>query len=186
MPPATMYNSAMFQRLLVVVTCLAAAAGCSRTRDLTKDIKLVDVRSGWLAAESPDGQNKIVPSVSITIQNVSNEPIDGVQINAIFRRVGEQEVWGEHFTQGVGRAGLGAGAKAKALVLRSPLGYTSPQTRGEMLRNREFVDTFVRVFGKHGSRTWVKIGEFQIDRQLLTTAGQSPSDAQPAAITPAQ
>jgi hypothetical protein len=26
----------------------------------------------------------------------------------------------------------------------------------------------VQVFGKHGSRTWVKMGEYQIDRQLLT------------------
>lgn len=182
-----MYNSRMFQRLLVVVTCLLAAAGCTRNRDLTTDIKLVDVRSGWLAAEAAGGQNKIIPSIAVTIHNVSNEPIEGVQINAIFRRVGEQEVWGEHFTQGIGRPGLAAGAKAKPLVLRSPLGYTSDQARDEMLRNRQFVDTFVRVFGKHGSRTWVQIGEFQIDRQLLTTAVQSPSsEVQPATAMPAQ
>lgn len=181
-----MYNSLMFQRLLAVVACLVLMTGCARSRDLTKDIKLVDVRSGWLAAESADGQDKIVSSLSITIQNVSNEPIDGVQINAIFRRVGEQKVWGEHYVQGVGRVALAAGAKSKPLVLRSPLGYTSPQTRDQMLRNREFVDTFVRVFGKHGSRTWVKLGEFPIGRQLLTTAAKSTIDVQPASGAPAQ
>ena len=37
-----------------------------------------------------------------------------------------------------------------------------------MLQNREFVDAKVDVFGKHGSRTWVKMGEFTIERQLLT------------------
>jgi len=26
----------------------------------------------------------------------------------------------------------------------------------------------VEIFGKHGSRTWQKLGEYQIDRQLLT------------------
>jgi hypothetical protein len=26
----------------------------------------------------------------------------------------------------------------------------------------------VNVFGKHGSRTWIKMGEFPVDRQLLT------------------
>jgi hypothetical protein len=36
-----------------------------------------------------------------------------------------------------------------------------------MLQNREFVDAKVDVFGKHGSRTWVKMGEFQVDRQLV-------------------
>jgi hypothetical protein len=30
------------------------------------------------------------------------------------------------------------------------------------------VDAKVEIFGKQGSRTWVKIGEYQIDRQLLT------------------
>jgi hypothetical protein len=37
-----------------------------------------------------------------------------------------------------------------------------------MLQNREFIDAKVEIFGKHGSRFWVKLGEFKIDRQLLT------------------
>ena len=38
----------------------------------------------------------------------------------------------------------------------------------QMLRNAEFVDARVDIFAKHGSHTWVKIGEYNIDRQLLT------------------
>ena len=34
--------------------------------------------------------------------------------------------------------------------------------------NRLFIDAKVEVFGKHGSATWVKLGDFRIDRQLLT------------------
>jgi hypothetical protein len=37
-----------------------------------------------------------------------------------------------------------------------------------MLQNKEFVDARVEIFGKHGSRNWVKMGEYPIDRQLLT------------------
>jgi hypothetical protein len=36
-----------------------------------------------------------------------------------------------------------------------------------MLQNREFVDAKVNVFGKHGSRTWIKMGEYTVERQLL-------------------
>jgi hypothetical protein len=54
------------------------------------------------------------------------------------------------------------------LVLRSTLGYTSSQSRSQMLQNREFVDAKVNVFGKHGSRTWIKMGEYTVDRHLLT------------------
>ncbi len=37
-----------------------------------------------------------------------------------------------------------------------------------MLQNKQFVDAKVEIFGKHGSRTWQKLGEYKIDRQLLT------------------
>jgi hypothetical protein len=37
-----------------------------------------------------------------------------------------------------------------------------------MLQNREFVDANVTILGKHGRRTWTKMAEYQIDRQLLT------------------
>lgn len=172
----------MALRLFVALTCLLAVAGCTRNRDLTTDIKLVDVQSGWLSAVAEDGRNKIVPSVSVKIQNVSNEPISGVQLNAIFRRVGETEVWGEHFIQGIERtAPLDAGVTGKALVLRSTLGYTGDESREKMLGNREFVDTFVRVFGKHGSRTWVQLGEFQIERRLLSESTRVPTPVSPNA-----
>jgi hypothetical protein len=37
-----------------------------------------------------------------------------------------------------------------------------------MLKHREFVDAKVELFAKQGRRTWVKIGEYPIARQLLT------------------
>jgi hypothetical protein len=38
----------------------------------------------------------------------------------------------------------------------------------QMLQNREFVDAKVEIYGRQGSRNLVKMGEYQIDRQLLT------------------
>jgi hypothetical protein len=60
------------------------------------------------------------------------------------------------------------GQTGEELVLRSERGYLGPQSRIEMLQNREFVDARVEIFGKHGSRHWVKIGDYTIDRHLLT------------------
>jgi hypothetical protein len=99
---------------------------------------------------------------------VSDRDIASVQLNAVFKRVGEEQAWGEHFIRAIDTEGLQAGATQSAIVLRSTLGYTGSQSRIQMLQNRDFVDARVEVFGKHGSRTWVKMGEFPIDRQLLT------------------
>jgi len=157
----------MLNRLALCLMVALLVAGCG-SREVEKDLSITDIHTGWYDAGIVDGQNKLVPSISLKLRNVSAEPIARVQINAVFRRVGEPEEWDAHFVRGIGPDGLAPGATGEALVLRSDRGYLGPQTRLQMLQNREFVDARVEVFGKHGSRNWVKIGEYVIDRQLLT------------------
>jgi hypothetical protein len=158
----------MVQRLTLCCVVLLIVAGC-RAREVEHDIALSDVQTGWYDAGIVNGMNKLVPTVTLSLENVSSEPIARVQLNAIFRRVGEDEVWDEHFTRGIGPDGLEPGASTEPLVVRSDHGYTgTDQTRQQMLQNSRFVDARVEIFGKHGRRQWVKIGEYPIDRQLLT------------------
>ena len=164
---AAVYNSAMLKPLTFSLLAVVLVAGC-RAREVEKDLAITDVRSGWYDAGLVDGQNKLVPSITLKLQNVSSEPISRVQLNAVFRRVGEPEEWDAHFVRGIGPEELAPGATGGDLVLRSERGYLGPQSRLRMLQNREFVDARVEIFGKHGSRNWVKMGEYTIDRQLLT------------------
>ena len=164
----TVYNPRMTARLALSLVAAILVAGCN-TREVENDLRVTDVRTGWYDAGIVEGgMNKLVPSVSFTLTNISETAIARVQVNAVFRRVGEQESWGEHFINAINRDGLAAGATGSPIVLRSTLGYTGTQPRLEMLQNREFVDAKVEIYGKHGSRTWVLMGEYQIDRQLLT------------------
>jgi hypothetical protein len=162
-----MYNSAMRTRLTACLLVVLLAAGC-RAREVEKDLAITDVHTGWYDAGIVGGQNKLVPSISLKLQNKSPELISRVQINAVFKRMGEDKEWDAHFVRGIGPDGLAPGAKGSELVLRSERGYTGQQSRLQMLQNREFIDAKVEIFGKHGSRFWVKLGEFKIDRQLLT------------------
>ena len=162
-----MYNSPMLTRLTICLGIVLLAAGC-RSREVEKDLVITDIHSGWYDVGVVNGQNKLVPSITLRLQNVSAEPISRVQINAVFRRQGESEEWDAHFVRGIGPDGLAPGAKGDELVLRSERGYTGSQSRLQMLQNKEFVDARVEIFGKHGSRNWVKIGDYKIDRQLLT------------------
>ena len=157
----------MLTRLIVCLGILFVMAGC-RSREVEKDLTITDIHTGWYDAGVVNGQNKLVPSITLRLQNVSSEPISRVQINAVFRRVGEPEEWDAHFVRGIGPDGLAPGAKGEELVLRSERGYTGQQSRLQMLQNKEFVDARVEIFGKHGSRNCVKIGDYTIDRQLLT------------------
>ena len=159
----------MAKRLLLYLCAVVLVTGCSRNREIEKELQIVDVRTGWYDAGIVEGdKNKLVPSISLKIKNNAAEPIAGVQVNAIFRRVGEQEAWGEHFVTAINRDGLPGGATGRPIVLRSNLGYTGSESRLTMLQNSQFIDARVEIFGKQGSRTWVKLGEFQIERKLLT------------------
>ncbi len=149
--------------LSVVVSGLSC-----RSVDPTTLLESLEVVTGWYDAGIENGKNKLVPSISLKLRNKSSQPVRSVQVNAIFRRVGEAEMWGEHFGWAVGREPLQPGRTTPDLVLRSALGYTSEESRMKMLQNREFVDAKVEIFLRQGSQVWAKLAEFLIERQLLT------------------
>ena len=155
-------------RLLALVLVAATVAGCNSVKPV-EVLEPVDVTTGWYdAGILEDGKNKLVPSVSLKLRNKSAEAIDGVQINAIFRRVNEQEMWGEHYGWAVQRDQLAPGQATKDIVLRSALGYTGEQPRMQILQHKDFLDAKVEIYLKKGSQVWAKLGEFPIERQLLT------------------
>jgi hypothetical protein len=166
-----MYNHSMGARrypalLLSVALTGVVAAGC-QSREVEKVLKVTNVETGWHDVGIVDGQNKLVPSVKFKLQNVTDEPIESVQVNAVFRQVTEDLAWGDRLIRGVGPDGLAGGATGGTLIVRSPRGYTGLQPRAEMLKNKDFVDVKVDLFARHGSRTWAKIGEIPIERKLL-------------------
>jgi hypothetical protein len=162
-----MFRFVLAPRLLTCLLCVALLAACG-SREVEKDLTITDVRTGWYDVGLVDGQNKLVPSITLKLKNVSAEPISRVQINAVFRQVGDDKSWSAPFVRGIGPDGLAPGATGELLVLRGDRGYTSTEARLKMLQHSQFIDAKVQIFGKHGSRNWVKMGEYQIDRQLLT------------------
>jgi len=157
------------RRLLILLIALAAGSGCTPTVDLRQTIEITDIRTGWYdVGIQPNRQNKLVPSISLKLKNTSEDPVARVQLNAIFHRVGEPDGWGEHYVSAVDAEGLAPGLDTDPIVLRSTLGYTGDESRLRMLQHASFVDATVDIFGKQGRGNWIKLGEYRIDRQLLT------------------
>lgn len=156
-------------RLLPVILAVAAVSCSGQAAPLNQAVRVTDVVTGWYdGGATDDGKNKIVPSISLKLTNTGAEPIGAVQLNCIFKRVGDPEEWSTALVRAVDRQqGLAPGATSAAIVVRAPQGYTGLQSRSQLLENRLFVDAKVEVFGKHGSAPPVKLGEFRIDRQLL-------------------
>tara|TARA_B100001146_G_C16110390_1_gene403366 strand:+ start:220 stop:705 length:486 start_codon:yes stop_codon:yes gene_type:complete len=160
----------MRHSLFLLAGLLVFVTSCARGIEVKEAIQITDVKTGWYdAGIMADGKNKLVPSILFQVTNISDKKVARVQFNAVFRRMDEEDTtWGEHFVRGIGADGLEPGATGGDIVLRSNLGYTGTQSRSQMLQNQEFVDARVEVFGRSGPRPWIRVGEYQIDRQLLT------------------
>ena len=88
--------------LLLLATCPAGGKRLRRRPEqpITKLVEPVDVKTGWFDAGVENGMNKLVPTATLTLRNISGEPVANVQLNAVIRRVGETEEWGGAFTEG--------------------------------------------------------------------------------------
>jgi hypothetical protein len=154
---------------LIVSASLLLLGGCAQRVDVAEVLELRDVTTGWYdAGIVEDGKNKLVPSISLRLHNASDREVSSLQVNAVFRRVGEEEEWGSAFVRAVGQQGLAPGRDSQPIVLRSGLGYTGTEPRSVMLQHREFIDAQVEVFAKHRAQQWVRLGSFKVERQLLT------------------
>jgi hypothetical protein len=158
-----------WRSLFLLALAALLCPGCGPTIDLKQSAHLVDVTTGWFdAGVQEDGKNKLVPSVTFRIKNEGSATIGSTQLNLIFKRVVDTDEWTTSFVKGIGSDGLAPGVTTAPLIVRAQAGYTGTQPRMTMLQNAQFVDFKVEVFAKHGSATWVKLGEYPITRQLLT------------------
>ena len=117
------------------ILCLVLAvgtAGCGPEVDVAKALELNVVNSGWFDAGIINGQNKLVPAVTLTIKNNSDQTLGLLQLNSLFRQANATEEWGSAFLTAAGSEGLGPGA-SKTLTLKSNNGYTGTgETRQQM------------------------------------------------------
>jgi hypothetical protein len=144
-----------------------ATSSCTAGADVATALQVVDVSTGWFDAGIVNGQNKLVPTVTFKLKNISDAPVTTLQANVLFHRVNSAEEWGSGFLRVAGSEGLAPNATTDPLVVKSDLGYTGTEARADMLKNSHFVDAKVRILAKSGSNYWHPLGEYPIERRLI-------------------
>ncbi len=141
-------------------------AGCAPNVDLTSALRIQPVISGWVDDGPVQGKKKIVPTISVSVKNASGRTLQMLQLNALFRRIGDEDEWGTHLLTVAGAEGLPAGGMT-TVSLKSPQGYTSTEPTRDMLANSQFIDGRVDIYAKYGAAGWTHVGQFRIAHQLL-------------------
>ena len=154
--------------LLVLLAGLTGSAACRSEPDAKQALQVTDVVTGWLDKGIVDGQNKLVPTISLKVRNAGDRSLSYLQINAVFRIVDDTEELGSKVVWATQGAAFGPGTSLGPFNLSSDLGYSSPAARTQMLQHAMFKDAKVELFVKQGSRQWTRLGEYPIDPQLFT------------------
>ena len=152
---------------IVVALMALLAAGCSPSVDVAGALRLESVSTGWMDVGPVGSTNKLVPAVEFTLKNASDRTLAPVQVNAVFRRVGESSEWSNAMVTAAGSSGLAPDAATNRLVIKGGAGYTGTDGQSDLLQNSKFVDATVDVFARYGSRQWTRVGEYRIARQII-------------------
>jgi hypothetical protein len=151
---------------LLTILAIATTAACSAPVDVAKAVEVNIVTSGWVAAGVADGKNKIVPSVTLTLKNGSSQPLNALQVNAVFRRVSTNDEIASDFRPVSSSGGVVPGATTDRIALRAQRGYTGTDPFEDLLKNSQFVDAKVEVFVKAAAGQWTRLGEYPIAREF--------------------
>jgi len=154
------------KRIVPLVAMVVMTAACSEPVDVGKAVQVEVATSGWRVTGVVDGKNKIVPSVSLTLKNVSSQTLTALQTNAVFRLASTNAEIGTDFRPVSESGGLRAAASTGKITLKAAIGYTGTDPVDELLNNSQFGDAKVEVFVKAGSGQWTRVGEYPIARQL--------------------
>jgi len=154
-------------KYVMLLVSIVFAAACGPAVDLSKDIVLTPVATGWADGGTVAGKNRIVPAMTFRLTNASRQPLGSVQVNAVFKRGTDSTEWTTGYVPNASRQ-LAPGAETEPLVAKGLQGYTGTDERDALLRNSRFVDAKVELFVKSGGSGWTRVGEFPIARQLMS------------------
>jgi len=155
--------------LILILLFALPGSGCTGpTVDLKQGLEINVVDTGWFDAGLVEGKNKLVPTVTFTVKNVSDQKLVSLQMMASFFRVSDAtSEWGNSLLNVAGSDGLAPGATTPVLTMKSPLGYTGTDPRADMLKNAQFVDAMVKLVAKYAAIQWTHVREVPIERKLI-------------------
>jgi len=155
-------------RRLVLAGLLVGTAACSPPVDLTKNLEVVEAKTGWAdAGITEDGQNKLVPFVEFKLKNNSDQKLPVLQVNAMFRPLKEDKEWGSRFQSVVGSEGRAPGATTSVIRLVSDHGAKGTDPRATIMKSQYFVDARVQLTAKYGAIQWEKIAEYPVKHEFI-------------------
>ena len=160
----------MFQRTAVLVLAgaiFAATAACGPEPDLSTALKVAPGVTGYRhAGTTPDGQHRLLPSITFQLKNDGDVPMTYVDLNVSFRQEGAVNESDSKLIKGIGATALEPGATSESITVEASVGYTSPVGNEQAFTSTEYKPFIIKLFAKRRCNTTL-LGEFPVDPRVL-------------------
>ena len=153
-------------RRLLIATAAVLLVACGQPVDLKTSLQVTDLVTGWYDAGIVDTKNKLVPSITFRLKNISTSDLPYVSMNVVFRNLVMNETHEEVFKQ---RLPL-TNNQTELITIRAQNGAVGepPQSRQEMLQNSNFQDMEAVILVRQSASQWVELHRVRVERQLIT------------------
>jgi hypothetical protein len=159
---------------LALLVGATAVAGCHRT-DLSKNLTVTPILTGYYDAGLMDGWNHLLPQITFKLKDTGTENVSaGVRITVSYWFNGDND--GENdstvLLHGV-EATLTPGAETGELTARAEHGFRLEGARADFFQHSLFKDMTAKIFVQSGG-TIYPLGSFPIERQIIPHASGHP------------
>jgi hypothetical protein len=166
---------------LPLAAAVAASAACAPPVDLTKALEVTDVLVGYYDdgvqqtnmndGRGPIPANKLRPSITFRLRNLSDRPLTSVQVMGSFWHVGADGEWDSILVNAISGDALPAGGTSAPITIRPNVAYNVEGPRATLFTDHRFQDTVAKLFAKRAGGLY-RLGEYPIDRVILPHAGR--------------
>ncbi|MCK4760738.1 MAG: hypothetical protein KAW12_00965 [Candidatus Aminicenantes bacterium] len=135
------------------------------TERVAKSIEIVAQETKWLDRKVITGKAVIVPSIKITIKNLSAEPLRDIVFKGTFLFDGSDEWLADGLTRALKKP-LAGGETSPEILIRAEHGYTASSKRAFIDNRQNWKPVKVKVYVKAQDSGYAFLGVFPVSREI--------------------
>ncbi len=132
---------------------------------LARSIQVVNQESQWVDKAPGAAVTIIVPSITVTLKNVADKPLENVMIKGIFMYEDTGEVLSEGVSEGISKA-LAPGDTGKPITVKADFGYSATSKEAFVYNNEKWKRLKVRLFAKSKESNDALLGTYVISQKI--------------------
>jgi hypothetical protein len=135
--------------------------------ELKAAVEIAEVSSKWVAKTYQPWPPKLilVPTISFRVKNLTGQPINYLNFNAIFKFRDDQENLGDNFLAAIRKQPIPPGETSQVITLKSNFGVEG-KSLAQFKDNPQWKPVVCKLFVQSKGSVHVLLGEYEISREI--------------------